>query len=38
MLYAWLEAQREFFRACQPWAGAAQRAGWQLYTSTSPRA
>lgn len=27
MLYAWLEAQREFFRACQPWAGAAQRAG-----------
>ncbi|ABC35349.1 polyhydroxyalkanoate depolymerase [Burkholderia thailandensis] len=26
MLYAWLEAQREFFRACQPWTGAAQRA------------
>ncbi|AOJ07920.1 polyhydroxyalkanoate depolymerase [Burkholderia mayonis] len=26
MLYAWLEAQREFVRACQPWTGAAQRA------------
>ncbi|KVE29965.1 esterase [Burkholderia singularis] len=28
MLYAWLEMQREFARTCQPWAGAAQRAGW----------